>query len=107
MCFSGNFCPGVEGSHSKAAINCDGVMDLEGTVVERWCGKTPNHGVKVPCGYSLNKAQIAFGAIPDGEMSFPVTEEESRKGEVYVANADGSNVRRLTFNDYSDGHCSW
>jgi hypothetical protein len=40
-------------------------------------------------------------------VSFPVADEELSRVELYVAGADGSNVRRLTFNDYYDGHCSW
>jgi Tol biopolymer transport system component len=80
----------------EAGDLCFGMMDLQGTVVEEWCGERPGE-VERGC----------FTDIPDGEWSFPLTEEDFRKIEVYVADADGSNVRRLTFNDYYDGHCSW
>lgn len=88
-------------------VPCFGVMDLEGSVVERWCGPQPNLGLKHAQCVSPDSKQIAFTAIPDGEVSFPVTAGQMSALELYVANADGSNVRRLTFNDYYDGHCSW
>jgi Tol biopolymer transport system component len=88
-------------------LPCYGVMDLEGQVVERWCGPDPNLGLKHAQCTSPDSTQIAFTAIPDGEISFPITAEQMNALELYVADADGSNVRRLTFNDYYDGHCSW
>jgi Tol biopolymer transport system component len=92
---------------AKSGVPSYGVMDLEGRVVEQWCGRGPNPGLKHGMCYSPDMTQVAFVAIPDGEISFPVTEEELVKVELYVADADGSSVRRLTFNDYFDGHCSW
>jgi TolB protein len=89
------------------AVPCYGMMDLEGTVVERWCGPKGNLGLKHGQCSSPDKTQIAFLDTPDGTVSFPVTEEELNKAELYVAAADGSNVQRLTVNDYYDGHCSW
>jgi TolB protein len=91
----------------KNGVPCYGVMDLEGTVVEQWCGRKPNQGLKHAMCYAPDETQIAFPAIPDGEASFPVTEEELNKAELYVADANGSNVRRLTFNETYEGHCSW
>jgi Tol biopolymer transport system component len=91
----------------KDGVPCYGVMDLEGSVVEQWCGAKPNQGLKHANCYSPDSAQIAFTAPPDGEVSFPVTPEQMNSLELYVADADGSNVQRLTFNDYYDGHCSW
>jgi Tol biopolymer transport system component len=88
-------------------VPCYGVMDLEGSVAERWCGPNPNLGLKHAQCVSPDETQIAFTAPPDGEVSFPVTAEQMDKLELYVADADGSNVQRLTFNDYYDGHCSW
>ena len=75
---------------------CYGVMDLEGTIVEQWCGDRPD---EVPRG--------CFTDIPDGEISYPATEEDFVRLELFVADPDGSNVRRLTFNEYYDGHCNW
>jgi hypothetical protein len=56
---------------------------------------------------SPDKTQIAFLDVPDGEVSFPVTEEQMNRAELYVAAVDGSDLRRLTFNEYYDGHCNW
>ena len=91
----------------KNGVPCYGVMDLDGTVVEQWCGRKPNQGLKHAMCYSPDMTQIAFPDTPDGDVSFPVTEEQLNKAELYVADADGSNVRRLTFNDTYEGHCSW
>ncbi|NIN72604.1 MAG: hypothetical protein GTO46_11925 [Gemmatimonadetes bacterium] len=89
----------------KNGVRCFGVLDLEGTVVEQGCDYDPVK--RGGCGYSPDGTQVAFTATLDGVTRFPVTEEESRKREVYVVDVDGSNMRRLTFNDYYDGHCSW
>jgi Tol biopolymer transport system component len=91
----------------ETGVPCYGVMDLEGSVVERWCGPKPSRGLQHSICYSPDSTHIAFPALPDGEVSFPVTAEQTNQLELYVADADGSNVRRLTFNDYYDGHCSW
>jgi Tol biopolymer transport system component len=88
----------------KSGVPCYGVMDLEGRVVEQGCDYDR---VKRPCGRSPDGTQVAFTGMPDGAISFPVTEEELVKIELFVADADGSNARRLTFNDHYDGHCSW
>jgi len=91
----------------EKGVPCFGTMDLEGTVVEEWCGAKGSLGLKHSQCPSPSKTQIAFLEIPDGDVSFPVTEEELNKIELYVGAANGSNVRRLTFNDFYDGHCSW
>ena len=90
-----------------AGLPCYGVMDLDGEVVERWCGPKPNQGLKHSQCDSPDKKQMAFLDLPDGDVSFPVTDEELTRIELYVADTDGSNVQRLTFNDFYDGHCSW
>ncbi len=90
-----------------AGVPCYGVMDLEGNVMEQWCGAKPNQGLKHSQCDSPDGMAIAFLDLPDGDVSFPVADEELSRVELYVAGADGSNVRRLTFNDYYDGHCSW
>ncbi len=91
----------------KSGTLCYGVMDLEGTLVEEWCGPKPNQGHKHMQCSSQDRTRIAFTAIPDGVMSFPPAPEELARLELYVGEADGSEARRLTFNDYYDGHCSW
>lgn len=88
-------------------VPCYGRMDLEGRVVERWCGKGVYPSIRHSMCYSPDKSRVAFVAIPDGTVSFPVTEEEMNRAEVFMADADGSNVHRLTTNDYYDGHCTW
>lgn len=91
----------------QKGVPCYGVMDLEGSVVERWCGPKPNKGLQHATCYSREGTHIAFTAIPDGEVSFPVTAEQMERLELHVAEADGSNLQRLTFNEFYDGHCSW
>jgi TolB protein len=91
----------------ESGAPCYGVMDLEGTVVEEWCGRGLYPSFRHGMCYSTDGTEVAFVAIPDDEISFPVTEDQMEKSEVYVADADGSNVRRLTHNDSYDGHCSW
>jgi Tol biopolymer transport system component len=91
----------------ESGAPCYGVMDLEGTVVEEWCGRGLYPSFRHGMCYSTDGTEVAFVAIPDDEIGFPVTEDQMEKFEVYVADADGSNVRRLTHNDSYDGHCSW
>ncbi len=88
----------------ESGVPCHGVMNLEGTVLERGCDYDRVNG---PCGHYPDGTRVAFTAMPEGAISFPVTEEELAKVELYVADTDGSNAQRLTFNDYCDGHCSW
>lgn len=91
----------------EKGVPCYGVMDLSGTVVEEWCGRKPNQGLRHFMCYSFDRTQMAFPDTPDGDLSFPITAEQLGKMELYVADADGSNLRRLTFNDTYEGHCSW
>jgi Tol biopolymer transport system component len=88
-------------------VPCYGMMDFEGSVMEQWCGPRASQGMKHGQCPSPDKTQIAFLDVPDGEVSFPVTEEQMNRAELYVAAVDGSDLRRLTFNEYYDGHCSW
>jgi TolB protein len=44
---------------------------------------------------------------PDGQSIAFVSERDNANGEVYVMNADGSGVRRLTDNDLSEAMLAW
>lgn len=44
---------------------------------------------------------------PDGQQIAFVSERDNRNGEIYVMNADGSDVRRLTDNDLREGMLAW
>jgi Tol biopolymer transport system component len=44
---------------------------------------------------------------PDGQRIAFVSERDNSSGEVYVMNADGSDVRRLTDNDLSEAMLAW
>jgi TolB protein len=91
----------------EAGEPCYGMMDLDGSVLRRWCGPEGNTGLKHMQCLSPDRSQVAFMALPDASLSYPATEEELERAEIFVANVDGSNLRRLTTNEHYDGHCSW
>ena len=52
--------------------------------------------------WSPDGKKIAFGSARDGK-----SKNWYDNFEMYVMNADGSNVQRLTFNQACDGHPDW
>jgi Tol biopolymer transport system component len=65
-----------------------------------------DHPRGIPCGHSRDGAQIAFQAVP-GQPVTVFSLEHLNKIEIFVMDVDGSNVRRLTHNEFGDGHCNW
>ena len=52
--------------------------------------------------WSPDGKRILFGSTRDQSSDNPL-----EAAELYVMDADGSNVQRLTFNDAFDGHPRW
>jgi Tol biopolymer transport system component len=99
---------------------CGGIMSMDGTILESHCGDdagdgdTPEpgflsieEGLESPACRSPDGRWIAFHALPEGSATYPIRLETSDELEVFVARADGSELRRLTFNDSYEGHCAW
>ncbi len=86
---------------------CYGRMDLEGVVVEQWCGPQGNLGVRHAQCWSTDRTRVAFVATPNGSVPFPAGDGDFVRLELYVANADGSGLQQLTDNEYYEGHCTW
>jgi len=86
-------------------------MDADGSDVRRLTYTTDNGESSWDPRWSPDGKRIAFASgsgakIRDGgDKSRHQQWMDSR--EIYVMDADGSNVQRLTFNDVFDGHASW
>ena len=88
-------------------------MSLDGTVLESRCGQgeegflSIEAGLESPACRSPDGEWVAFHALPEGSATYPITTMAADQLEVFVARPDGSDVRRLTFNDFYEGHCAW
>ena len=76
------------------------VMDADGSNV-RPLTHTPGRGNLTPV-WSLDGRSLAFTSTRDG-----TSKKWSDNMEIYVMDADGSNVKRLTFNTVWDAHPDW
>ena len=92
---------------------CGGVMSLDGAVLESSCGQgeqgflSIEEGLESPACRSPDGEWVAFHALPEGSAAYPITLEVSDRLELFVARPGGSDLRRLTNNDYYEGHCAW
>ena len=77
------------------------VMDADGSNVQRM---TSNDKVDARPAWSPDGQQIVFHSTRDGSSDQPETGSEF---EIYVMDADGGNVERLTMNDHFDAHPKW
>lgn len=85
-------------------------MDADGSDVRRLTYTTDAGESSSDARWSPDGTKIAFLSgsdtkIRDGDKSRFTQWMDSR--EIYVMDADGSNVQRLTFNDAYDGHLDW
>ena len=69
-------------------------MDPDGSNVQSLTEKPPGT-ISCFAAWSPDRQKIAFVSNRDGEF------------EIYVMDADGGNVKRLTFNNHPDGHPDW
>ncbi len=78
------------------------VMDAEGSNVQRLTHTADKGKTSLTPVWSPDGKKIAFGSDRDGKS-------KNRKDnfEIYLMDADVSNVRRLTFNQAWDGHPNW
>jgi len=80
------------------------VMNADGSNQRRL---TNHFNVDARPSWSPNGRQVVFHSSRD----VPHKTEENSTGysafEIYVMDADGSNVRQLTFNDHFDAHPDW
>ena len=80
------------------------VMDADGSNVHRLT-HTPGKSVgSVQPDWSPDGKRIVFGSNRDGKSK---AKNWSDNYEIYVMDADGSNVQRLTFNQAWDGRADW
>ncbi len=71
-------------------------MDPDGSHVQPLTGKPPEKiSYNALAAWSPDRQKIAFSSTRDGNF------------EIYVMDADGGNVERLTFNNHPDGHPDW
>lgn len=78
------------------------VMDANGSNVQQL---TAFGKVSTRPRWSPNGKKIVFHSTMDLQAS--ETQEQGNEFEIYVMDADGSNVKRLTFNNVFDGHPDW
>jgi hypothetical protein len=96
-----------------AETRCGGIMTMDGTVIESRCEEgdgrflSIEEGLEFPSCRSPDGEWVGIHALPEGSAPYPVTLETSDRLEVFVARPDGSELRRLTFNDFYEGHCAW
>lgn len=79
------------------------VMDADGSNVQRLTFTTGDNKHSWTPKWSPNRKTIVFVSNRDGRAAKPASGEY----EIYVMDADGSNVRRLTINDVSDSEPAW
>ncbi len=77
------------------------VMDADGSNVQRL---THNDKTDARPAWSPDGQRIVFSSSRDGSSDKP---NVSAEREIYVIDADGGNVDRLTSNNYYDGHADW
>jgi Tol biopolymer transport system component len=77
------------------------VMDADGSNVQRL---THNDKVDARPVWSPDGQRIVFHSNRDGSLDQPGAYSEY---EIYVMDADGGNVERITSNDHYDGHPDW
>ena len=77
------------------------VMDADGSNVQRL---THHDKVDARPAWSPDGGRIVFHSSRDGGSDEP---EVFAEFEIYVMDADGGNVERLTSNDHFDGHPDW
>jgi Tol biopolymer transport system component len=77
------------------------VMEADGSNVQRL---THNDKVDARPVWSPDGQRIVFHSRRDGSSDQPGVYSEH---EIYVMDADGGNVERLTSNDHYDGHPDW
>lgn len=75
-------------------------MNADGSNVDRLSNATARSSA-TPV-WSPDGKKIAFGSNRDGNAK-----KRRDNFEMYVMDADGSNVQRLTFNQKWDGHPDW
>ncbi len=82
------------------------VMDADGSNVQRL---THNDKVDARPAWSPDGQKIVFHSVRDGSSDQPPYLEPAVRleFEIYVMDADGGNVERLTFNNHYDGHPDW
>ncbi len=81
-------------------------MDADGSNVQRL---THNDKVDARPAWSPDGQKIVFHSVRDGSSDQPPYLEPAVRleFEIYVMDADGGNVKRLTFNTRADAHPDW
>ena len=85
-------------------------MDTDGSNVRRLTHATDEGYTSSDAKWSPDGKKIAFLSGPGAKSRHCYKSRRTRWGksqEIYVMDADGSNVRRLTFNKASDAHPDW
>ena len=71
------------------------------------CARSTDYNVDSRPSWSPDGSQIVFNS--SRHVTHKTAENPTGWGtyEIYIMDADGSNIRRLTFNDKFDGHPDW